>query len=159
LIPSTAPRSRLFAYDQTPLNPVLESTDDTPSNWRRESVSIDAAYGGERFTVHLDLPKNGSPPYHAIVYFPGDNAFVQPKFEDAYWERFDYLESRDDIDSDTFGYLGLSGGAWIAPFTLAAEDRFKAAVLIAGGLYSDFMPPFAQRLNTPVLMLGDPSAP
>jgi cephalosporin-C deacetylase-like acetyl esterase len=202
LIPSTAPRSRLFAYDQTPLNPVLESTDDTPSNWRRESVSIDAAYGGERFTVHLDLPKNGSPPYHAIVYFPGDNAFVQPKFEDAYWERFDYipkrgcvlvrpilagmyeridpnvsfresmpkmikdlartldyLESRDDIDSDTFGYLGLSGGAWIAPLTLAAEDRFKAAVLIAGGLYSDFMPPFARRVTTPVLMLGDPSAP
>ena len=188
---------QLFAYDRTPLNPVLESTDETPSDWRRESVSIDAAYGGERFTVHLDLPKRGSPPYQAVVYFPGDNAFEQSTFEEAYWENFDYiprsgrvlvrpilagmyeridpsrsfrerlprmikdlartldyLESRDDVDADKVGFMGLSGGAWIAPVTLAAEDRFKVAVLIGGGLYRKLTAPWLHRVATPVLLLG-----
>ncbi len=187
-----------FAYRNRPLKPVLESTDDSPSAWRRESVSIDAAYGGERFTVHLDLPKRGSPPYKAVVYFPGDNAFEQSTFEVAYWENFDYipksgrvlvrpilagmyeridpglsffgetvprmvkdlartldyLESRDDIDVDGAAYMGLSGGAWIAPITLAAEDRFKVAVLIGGGFYRDRTAPWAHRVTIPVLLLG-----
>ena len=80
----------MFSYGKTPLNPVLESADETPSDWRRESVSIDSAYG-ERFTIHLDLPARASPPYQAVVYFPGANALEQKTFEDAYWERFDYI--------------------------------------------------------------------
>ena len=75
----------------TPLNPQLESVDDTSPDWRRESISIDAASGNERFTVHLDLPSRAAPPYQAVVYFPGSNAFQQAQFEDAYWERFDYI--------------------------------------------------------------------
>jgi dienelactone hydrolase len=81
---------RMFSYGKTPLNPVLESADETPSDWRRERVSIDSAYG-ERFTIHLDLPAKASPPYQAVVYFPGSNALEQRTFEDAYWERFDYI--------------------------------------------------------------------
>ena len=46
------------------------------------SVSIDSAYG-ERFTIHLDLPAKASPPYQAVVYFPGANALGQKTFEDA----------------------------------------------------------------------------
>ena len=61
---------KMFSYGKTPLNPVLESADETRSDWRRESVSIDSAYG-ERFTIHLDLPARASPPYQAVVYFPG----------------------------------------------------------------------------------------
>ncbi len=80
----------MFAYGRTPLRPVLESTDETPGNWRRESISIDTAYG-ERFTVHLDFPTKASPPYKAVIYFPGSNALEQTTFEDAYWERFDYI--------------------------------------------------------------------
>jgi predicted esterase len=190
-----AVHAELFAYNRKPLNPALESTDET-SDWRRESVSIDAAYGGERFTVHLDLPKRASPPYQAVVYFPGDNAFEQSTFEPAYWENFDYipksgrvlvrpimagmyeridhvrtfrelmprmfkdlartldyLESRDDIDADSVAFMGLSGGAWIAPMVLAAEDRFGVAVLIAGGLHRGMTAPWAHRVTTPVLLL------
>ena len=65
----------------------------------------------------------------------------------------DYLQSRDDIDADKIAYLGLSAGARIAPITLTAEDRYKAAVLISGGL-GDLTAPFAHRVTTPVLMLG-----
>ncbi len=80
----------MFAYRRTPLSPALESTEETPGNWRRESVSINTAYG-ERFTVHLDFPTRASPPYKAVIYFPGVNALEQTTFEDAYWERFDYI--------------------------------------------------------------------
>ena len=74
---------KMFSYGKTPLNPALESADTTPSDSRRESVSIDSAYG-ERFTIHLDLPAKASPPYQAVVYFPGANALEQKTFEDAY---------------------------------------------------------------------------
>jgi dienelactone hydrolase len=81
---------KMFSYGKTPLNPVLKAADATWSDSRRESVSIDSAYG-ERFTIHLDLPAKASPPYQAVVYFPGSNALEQKTFEDAYWERFDYI--------------------------------------------------------------------
>jgi hypothetical protein len=51
----------LYAYDKTPLNAVLESGDDSSESWRMEKVSFDAAYGKERITAYLFLPKNSSP--------------------------------------------------------------------------------------------------
>ena len=37
------------------------------------------------------MPAKASPPYQAVVYFPGSNALEQKTFKDAYWERFDYI--------------------------------------------------------------------
>jgi hypothetical protein len=39
-----------------------------------ETVSFDAAYGNERITAYLYLPKNSPPPYQTIIYFPGVGA-------------------------------------------------------------------------------------
>ena len=64
----------LYAYDKTPLNAVLESGDDSSASWRKEKVSFDAAYGKERVTAYLFLPKNSSPPFQTLVYFPGSYA-------------------------------------------------------------------------------------
>lgn len=61
---------RAYAYDDTPLNARVEAIDDESPHWRRETVSLDAAYGGERFDVHLYFPRNAAPPYQAVVYFP-----------------------------------------------------------------------------------------
>ncbi len=36
---------------------------------------FDAAYGGERMRAHLFLPKNASPPYQTVVFFPAGDAF------------------------------------------------------------------------------------
>jgi hypothetical protein len=41
----------------------------------REKVTFDAAYDGERVTAYLFLPKNGSPPFQVVVYYPGLLAF------------------------------------------------------------------------------------
>ena len=72
----------------------------------------------------------------------------------------DYLESRPDIDRDRMAFMGLSWGAGMAPIYVAAEPRFKAAVLIVGGFYLQHSLPevdgfnFAPRVRVPVLQLN-----
>ena len=72
----------------------------------------------------------------------------------------DYLETRPDIDRGKLAYYGLSLGANDGVMMLALEDRFKAAVLMAGGFRFGRFPPeidminFAPRVNVPVLLLG-----
>ncbi|MDQ1348291.1 MAG: eukaryotic-like serine/threonine-protein kinase [Acidobacteriota bacterium] len=72
----------------------------------------------------------------------------------------DYLETREDIDSENLAYYGLSWGASVAPVMLAVESRFKAAILTAGGLDNSRTLPeadqinFVPRVTLPVLMLN-----
>ena len=66
---------RLFDYDPTPLNAVVESVDDSSRYYVRERVTFDAAYGGERMQAYLSIPKNRSPPYQSVIFFPAGNAF------------------------------------------------------------------------------------
>ena len=72
----------------------------------------------------------------------------------------DYLETRRDIDKEKLAYYGLSLGSITALPVLAIEERFKVAVLLAGGLPLPRVPPeadpvnFAPRIKIPVLLLG-----
>jgi dienelactone hydrolase len=59
-----------FAYDKLNLNTMQDARDSTDF-WIQESVSFDAAYGAERMSVHLFLPRNAEPPYQTVIYFPG----------------------------------------------------------------------------------------
>jgi len=65
---------RLYAYDRGPLDARSEETDDSSDRWRKEKVSFAAAYGGERVTAYLMMPRSGRPPYQVVVLFPGSNA-------------------------------------------------------------------------------------
>ncbi len=73
-----------------------------------------------------------------------------------------YLQTREDIDSDRLAYYGLSWGASMGPMMTALEPRFKASVLLAGGLgqYSPNWPPeavvqnFAPRSTVPTAMIN-----
>ena len=58
-----------YSYDKTELKPTVDAVEES-EHWRHEKVSFDAAYGGERVPAHLFLPKNASPPYQTVVYFP-----------------------------------------------------------------------------------------
>jgi cephalosporin-C deacetylase-like acetyl esterase len=60
-------------------------------HWRREKVSFDAAYGGERVPAHLFLPRNARPPYQAVVYFPSGEAFALRKSDDLGMRRMEFL--------------------------------------------------------------------
>jgi formylglycine-generating enzyme required for sulfatase activity/dienelactone hydrolase len=72
----------------------------------------------------------------------------------------DYLETRKDIDSHRLAYYGLSLGAVWGPVLTALEPRFKASVLVGGGLPFERLPPeieplnFASRVKAPTLMLN-----
>jgi predicted esterase len=60
-----------YAYDKAkPLNAVVERLDET-EYWVHEQVAVDAAYGNERLTVHLFLPKEAAPPYQPVIFWPG----------------------------------------------------------------------------------------
>jgi formylglycine-generating enzyme required for sulfatase activity/dienelactone hydrolase len=67
----------LYEYDKGDLAARMESTDDSNSEWRVEKVSFAAAYGRERVPAFVYLPRQGRPPYEAVVYFPGSNALGQ----------------------------------------------------------------------------------
>ena len=66
---------RQFDYDRKPLDVVAEGTQDVPE-WRREKVSILAAYGEERLPIYVFVPNSTKPPdkFQAVVFYPGANA-------------------------------------------------------------------------------------
>jgi formylglycine-generating enzyme required for sulfatase activity/predicted Ser/Thr protein kinase/dienelactone hydrolase len=107
---------KMYAYDKTDLKATAESKDDTEKDWIKEKVSFSAAYGGERVTAYLFLPRSGRPPYQTIIYFPGSNAIHERSSESLTGRNFDFLlkngravifpvykstyERGDDLDSD-----------------------------------------------------------
>ncbi|MBN2316877.1 MAG: SUMF1/EgtB/PvdO family nonheme iron enzyme, partial [Sedimentisphaerales bacterium] len=73
---------RQYDCDRTPLNTAVEIVDESSPFWRRkEKISFDAAYGGERVIAYLFIPKGIKPPYQTVVYWPGDGATREESFE------------------------------------------------------------------------------
>jgi len=64
---------RFYSYDKTPLDAVVESTQQT-DDWKQEEITFAAAYGNERIIAYLYLPKKATPPFQTVVYFPGAGA-------------------------------------------------------------------------------------
>jgi formylglycine-generating enzyme required for sulfatase activity/dienelactone hydrolase/predicted Ser/Thr protein kinase len=100
----------LYSYDPGPLNPSLESVDDSSSFWRRERVTFDAAYGKERVIAQLFLPKNARPPFQTVVYFPHSGALNQ--------------SSSDAIDMPFLEFIIKSGRALLVPVYKGTYERF-----------------------------------
>jgi len=72
----------------------------------------------------------------------------------------DYLETRDDIDTDRLAYLGVSWGGAVAPMMVALEERLRAVVIIVGGLLMQDTQPMADpfhflpRVTQPTVMIN-----
>ncbi len=60
----------MYAYDHTPLHAQLEPTGQDSTDWRKEKIIFDAAYGKERMAAYLFKPVNVHPPYQTVVFFP-----------------------------------------------------------------------------------------
>ncbi len=103
----------LYAYDDSPLDAKVEGTGATVE-WRHETVSFDAAYGGERVTAHLFLPKEGTPPFQAVVFFPGAYAFFLKKFEAS--------QIREGYGYD-FGFVPKTGRVLVVPVYRGQFER------------------------------------
>jgi pimeloyl-ACP methyl ester carboxylesterase len=67
----------MFAYDKKkPLNPVDGHREETVT-WLHERVAVDAAYGKERLLVHVFLPRDVTPPYQPVIYWPSGAAMFR----------------------------------------------------------------------------------
>ncbi|MFX0008621.1 MAG: SUMF1/EgtB/PvdO family nonheme iron enzyme, partial [Candidatus Hermodarchaeota archaeon] len=209
-----------FAYDRTDLNAVVEQSLENPGGWIHQTVSFDAAYGGERVLAHLFLPGHTQPPFQTVIYFPGGASIWMPSsvdlesyyeftmflsylvrsgravlypvykgtfersnrelweisetpelwdtYANAEWDiqtvkdlrrSIDYLETREDIDSERLAYYGMSWGAHMGAIIPAVEERFAASVLVAGCLGGIGRPEvrglnYVTRVRVPTLMLN-----
>ena len=65
-----------YLYERIPLNAEIEFTDDEPEHWIIEKISFDTVYERERMFCYLFIPRGASPPYQAVVLFPGAHALA-----------------------------------------------------------------------------------
>lgn len=201
-----------FTYDKTPLNVSIDDA-RVEDDGVRLSVSFDAAYGDERMSTLLFLPRDHEPPYQTVMVFPGSNAIhsassdsmvsgrsfsrfllksgravALPIYKGTYerkneldsdypdessfykdhvimWPKdlsrtIDYLESREDIDSERIAYFGLSWGGAVGAVIPAVEKRLRCNVLYVAGLLLQRALPevdqinYVTRVTQPTIMLN-----
>ena len=202
-----------YRYDNRPLDAAIVDTVESP-DWTRLKLRY-VALEGDTALAYLYLPKQGKPPYQAMVYVASSAAFAQIRTvseetewtvgsniragraalavvfrgmaERAYgpgWEppapssvRFrdlmvlhatelrravDYLATRADIDMRKLAYVAVSWGAGSRLPLAAVDDRFRAVVLIGGGIDERLQPTlpeasninFAPHIRAPKLLLN-----
>jgi dienelactone hydrolase len=71
---------RQFDYDATPLDPEVQHDIVDSQDFTCEKVTINAAYGNERFDIYCYLPKHVTAPYQPVVIYPGAGALHNQKF-------------------------------------------------------------------------------
>jgi len=100
---------RFYTYDRTPLDDKVVTVDDTSPDWRKETITFAAAYGGERVTAYLYTPKHVPAPFQTLVLFPTGFALSTP--------------SSAHLDISTFDYLVKSGRAVLYPVYQGTFER------------------------------------
>jgi formylglycine-generating enzyme required for sulfatase activity/dienelactone hydrolase len=98
-----------YVYDKGELNAQVEERASMEIS-SCEKVTFDAAYDRERVTAYLFLPKNASPPFQTVVYYPALLAFFHDKLD---------LSSVEE----TRGFLLQSGRALIFPIYKGMYER------------------------------------
>ena len=73
----------LYRYDPAPLDAVVDPVEENNEFWKRQKVTFNAAYGNERMSAFLYLPKNATPPYQTVVFFPGSYAVYERSSRDV----------------------------------------------------------------------------
>jgi len=68
---------RQFNYDKTALNEKIEIIDSKNEEISLERITVDAAYGNERLSMYLFVPKKGTPPFQTVIHFPSTALFTQ----------------------------------------------------------------------------------
>jgi dienelactone hydrolase len=86
--------SSQFLYDKTDLNASTEERIESYNDWTIEKVTFNASYGylKERMIAYLFLPKNVSPPFQTVIFWPGINTVFEKKLIMSNWESdFDFI--------------------------------------------------------------------
>lgn len=101
----------MYAYRPADLQAQVEQVDDSSPYWRKEVVSFRAAYGDERMRALLFLPRNASPPYQTVVWFPGDDVFI-------------FRSSETLASSYLFDFIPRTGRALVYPIYQGMYERW-----------------------------------
>jgi formylglycine-generating enzyme required for sulfatase activity len=105
-----------YRYDRAPLQARVDAVDDGSPHWRKEAVSF-VGPTGERIPAFFFVPKNASPPYQSIVFFPSSYAREIP--------------SSESLDLVTFEFIVRSGRAVLYP---VYEGTFERRRPLAPGI-------------------------
>jgi len=100
---------RFYAYDKSGLKPNLESTDESSEYWTKQKITFNAAYGNERIIAYMFLPKNVTPPYQTVIYYPHSGA------QD--------LRSSSNLDLRFVDFIIKSGRALLYPVYKGTYER------------------------------------
>ena len=98
----------LYRYDTGPLDTVADPIESS-EYWTRQKVKFNAAYGNERMSAYIYLPRNSKPPFQTVVFFPGSYAVV----------------TRSSKDLELFGcdFIIKSGRALVYPIYESHYER------------------------------------
>ncbi|MBE0713838.1 MAG: SUMF1/EgtB/PvdO family nonheme iron enzyme [Candidatus Aminicenantes bacterium] len=107
----------MYSYDKKDLHSRTESVDGSEKDWIKEKISFDAAYGGERVSAYLFLPRSGKPPYQTVVYFPGSSAINRPS-----------SEKNEFFGIGNFDFIMKSGRALLFPIYKSTYERADGLV-------------------------------
>jgi eukaryotic-like serine/threonine-protein kinase len=100
----------MYAYDRKPLREQKQPVKQDSADWRKESITFDAAYNSERLTAYLFLPVNIKPPYQTVVFFPSARPIGMPS-------------SKSLADMNYIDYIIRSGRAVIYPVYKGTYER------------------------------------
>jgi hypothetical protein len=82
---------QFYAYDRTDLAPQVQAVDASSAYWKEERITFNAAYGDQRVPAYLYIPRNVSPPYQAVIYFPGADAFRISSYDEGFFVFLDFI--------------------------------------------------------------------
>ena len=102
----------LYAYTKTDLHFRIESQEVFSDKTFLEKVTFDDAYGEERITAYLFLPRRGAPPFQTVVYFPGAAAL-----------RLDSIFTYSVVQNREVDLFTNSGRAFVIPIVKGTFER------------------------------------
>jgi dienelactone hydrolase len=114
-----------LAYPKSPLDAQLELADESSPVWRLEKVTFSAAYNSDRVIAYLFLPKNESPPFQVVVFWPGAYAWFATSSEDG----------EALADREIWEYLVKDGRAVIYPILKGTFERRGSLLEDAQGVF------------------------
>ena len=103
-----------FSYDPHELNAIVEEREERPQ-YVKEKVSFDAPYASERMIALLFLPRNATPPYQAVIFFPGSTA--------TWYDSSEIIA--DSRDRDYVDFIVANGRAFVWPIYKGTYERKK----------------------------------
>jgi predicted Ser/Thr protein kinase/dienelactone hydrolase len=119
---------RFYAYEKSPLDATFEEATATNA-WREERVSIAAAYGKERVTIHLLLPHNSVPPYQTVIWCPGSYSLrldADARMTVSYYFDFLVKSGRAVVLVD---FQGMYGRRSTHPATVQRPDALSERII------------------------------